>query len=500
MGRVSVVGQPPQPFARTPRLAHSGHDVRRAREPSHDCQFSVRVQGPDDFIFDGISRPLQIASGLSEAGFVGRRVEEVFDGAHAEAISRRYRECVRRGAPITYLETLDLPIGRTRWKTQLTPVRDLDGQIVGLSGAAEPVAVPDPAHRALRIARRDYQRAIDLSPSEIAVLDAAGRVVQVNAAWRKFGEHHGATKQPIGLDYVEICETAAAGGAPEAALIAQDLRKMLASRVETFLSLPYECAGAHFIVRGSTIDLAGMRHVVLAHQDITRVFETQRELSQTTERLITVQEEERARIGVELHDSTSQHLAAISLSLARLRQGAGPVGEIIDDISAALAEAQKEIRSLTYLLHPPELSREGLELTLRSFITGFQRRSGLRIALETQGPLGELSFEIQRAVFRVIQEALANVHRHAEATCVSITLHLQSRGLHLMVSDDGRPRQPTAAQANGVGIPGMSARMRQFGGRLKVRWRHDGVRVSGFIPRVGLSGYGRASLGRLTDA
>lgn len=488
---VSVDRGPPPVPARVVTPPSTGFEVYRAHwDASREGLFSVRVLGPDDFVFEGINRPLQLASGLDEAAFVGRRPEDVLDPEGAASVLGRYRECIRRCAPLTYFETLNLPVGRTRWKTSLTPVGDDRGLIVRLAGVAREVRPGRSSAGALSRARREYQRSIDLTPNHVAVLDAAGGIVLANVAWRRFGQRHAGMRGAVGLNYLEVCDGAARGDTPEAALIAVDLRKMLSGRLVSFLSLPYASAGFHFIVRATPLELAGIPHVIMSHQDVTQLFEVQQMLTQTTERLLAVQEEERARIGVELHDSTSQHLAAIGLGLAALRRCGGAPGEVLDDMSTALAEAQKEIRSLTYLLHPPKLSRQGLEPTLQSFVEGFRRRTGLAIDLRIAGSLGQLSFEVQRAAFRVIQEALGNVHRHAAATRASVAIVLNPRGLHLTVSDDGSARQPAGARVDGVGIPGMSARMRQFGGALKVRRRRIGTLVFGFIPHVGLSNYG----------
>lgn len=218
-------------------------------------------------------------------------------------------------------------------------------------------------------------------------------------------------------------------------------------------------------------------------RDITDVVSAEREVAR---RLVDIQEEERRRISEELHDSTTQHLVAVQLRLAVLRRE-GARAEILDEMGRELAEAHKEIRTLSYLLHPPELAREGLAATLRSYIDGFAVRTGASAVLDLGGDLESLSLTAQREIFRVVQESMANAHRHAKARRITITLHRCDDGLRLSVADDGRrPGAPAPSLRHGVGIPGMTARMERLGGTLDVAAREAGVVVSAFIPAPSL--------------
>ncbi len=193
------------------------------------------------------------------------------------------------------------------------------------------------------------------------------------------------------------------------------------------------------------------------------------------ERALAIQDEERRRIAQELHDSTAQHLAAIGLNLMRIRAddaGGTEALNILDEIEGSLEEAAKELRAFTYLLHPPDLQREGLSATLGQYIEGFGTRTGLKITLKSCGSVDQLSLQLQQALLRIVQEALTNVYRHASATRVSVNFRCVGKRLRLVISDDGQGTEETSGHQNGepfrlgVGIPGMIARMRQFGGNL----------------------------------
>jgi PAS domain S-box-containing protein len=217
-------------------------------------------------------------------------------------------------------------------------------------------------------------------------------------------------------------------------------------------------------------------------RDITQATEAQRELSEVAERLLEVQEEERRRIAQELHDSTSQHLVALSFGLSALRRGRA-TAETLEDMGQELDEALREVRTLSYLLHPPMLAKDGLKKTLRSFVRGFAQRSDLSIGMNVRGAVDSLPQPAQRALFRVAQEAIANANRHSPAQRIFVNLRRGRSGARLTVTDDGgRPGAPPPKREPGVGIPGMEARVQRLGGSFSIRATASGTQVSAFIP------------------
>jgi two-component system, NarL family, sensor kinase len=156
-------------------------------------------------------------------------------------------------------------------------------------------------------------------------------------------------------------------------------------------------------------------------------------------------------------------------------------------VRTSLDEAHKEIRTLSYLLYPPDLSRHGLAATLRNFVEGFSSRTGLTSRTTVSQRVDRLPVEVQRSVLRVVQESLVNVHRHAKATKVGIDVKLNGTALQLRVSDNGKGLGLLNAAAGtkpalGVGIPGMQSRIRQFGGTLDVQSGAKGTTVQAVIP------------------
>jgi signal transduction histidine kinase len=226
--------------------------------------------------------------------------------------------------------------------------------------------------------------------------------------------------------------------------------------------------------------------------DITERRAAAAALDELAGRLLSLQDAERQRIAEELHDSTAQHLVAVGLNLMRLRQHVAP-GEgqkVLDETADAVDEAARELRAFTYLLHPPGLENAGLAGTVRTFAEGFARRTGVQTSVRMPETTDNLSFEIQRSLLRVVQEALTNTHRYAAASRVAIDLRFGAQTLKLRVLDDGCGlahgvrKAATGGPLLGVGITSMRARMLRFGGSLKLLSDARGTMVVATLPQV----------------
>jgi signal transduction histidine kinase len=219
------------------------------------------------------------------------------------------------------------------------------------------------------------------------------------------------------------------------------------------------------------------------------VTEAKTEVTELSEQLLALQEEERQRIARELHDSTAQCLVAASLNLGRLEpelQQSPASLKILRDIGGQLDKAMMELRIFTYLLHPPNLAADGLRATLEEFAEGFAQRTGLQASVRVSERMDDAPLDIQRSILRVVQEALANVHRHAGASHVHVGAKLVGERMIVRVRDNGRGmttlRPLTGRLRMGVGIPGMHARLQQFGGDLKLRTGRGGTSLLAYVP------------------
>ncbi len=228
---------------------------------------------------------------------------------------------------------------------------------------------------------------------------------------------------------------------------------------------------------GNIVELVGSHRAIEERATAGDRMARRRAATELDLRLLSLQEEVQQRIASDLHDSTCQHLIAASLNVMRLRRavsGDGSAEKLFDDIDASIDQAQREIRAFTYLLHPQNLLTDGLKTTIEQFVDGFAARTSLKTSLEIAPEVDKLSYERQRAVLRVIQEALANVFRHAQATQVKVAMEAADGHFKLWVTDNGsgmpinQARSGPKAVSFGVGIPAMRARLRQLGGTLAI--------------------------------
>jgi signal transduction histidine kinase len=219
---------------------------------------------------------------------------------------------------------------------------------------------------------------------------------------------------------------------------------------------------------------------------------TEEQLRHLSLRLMTLQDQERRHIARELHDTVGQTLAAMKMSTALIRQTGNPGPELqvlVDDLDALTDAALQEVRTTSYLLHPPLLDEAGISSAARWFAEGFARRSGIDVECEIASSLGRPPREVELVLFRVLQESLTNVHRHSGASAATIRLGGDADQLQLEIQDNGkgiaqeRLRLLEASVGKiGVGITGMRERVRELGGHLEIRSGSSGTTVCVILP------------------
>jgi len=211
--------------------------------------------------------------------------------------------------------------------------------------------------------------------------------------------------------------------------------------------------------------------------DINEQKDAEQRLRELSTALMRLQDEERRRIGRELHDSTGQNLAALKLNLSRLNRASLPpeLENIVPESMALTERMLSEIRTLSYLLHPPLLDELGLASALKTYIEGFSRRSDIPVHFEAPPDLGRLAPELETAIFRIIQEGLTNAQRHSGSSQCWVSIQMSGETISLVVRDDGAglPAAVLGQLGNkpglvGVGLSGMQERARQLGGSLKI--------------------------------
>ena len=210
-------------------------------------------------------------------------------------------------------------------------------------------------------------------------------------------------------------------------------------------------------------------------------------------RLLTLQDEERRRLALDLHDPIGQRLAALAMNLDLIEQTAKKLDarsrRAIAESRLLTDQCAREVRTFAYLLHPPLLDEIGLLSAVRWYVEGFTKRSGIHVAMDL-GEVNRLPRPVETALFRVLQESLTNVHRHASATAASISLRSTADTVTLEVHDKGHGLRDSITREHaivgsatfGVGIQGMRERIRQLGGAFDIEFTDDGTTVSVAVP------------------
>ena len=223
----------------------------------------------------------------------------------------------------------------------------------------------------------------------------------------------------------------------------------------------------------------------IATQHIRESADSYRALSS---RIIGLQDAERRRIGRELHDSVGQTLGALQMCLEQVAAHAPGSGPLLAESQELLQRTAQEVRTMSQLLHPPLLDVVGFVAAAQNYLQQFARRSGIEAKANFPTDLKLPSKETELMFFRVLQESLTNVHRHAQATAVDVWLVRQNHEVVMTIQDNGRGMPAgvlenfQAGMASGVGLAGMRERLAEFGGTLHVESSHSGTIVRASIP------------------
>lgn len=467
------------------RHALADHDaLKTVLDNINDCYLALDRQQ----CVTALNRSAEIWLGMSPETLIGQNLGSIAEFGALVADSAQTQLSTLKALQRMVQDAIDHEVqGRKQIRSALHSDRWIDVQVVPASDGALVI------FRDITNQKSDQQRAtrsqgliqssLDSLPGRIAILDADGVIIAVNKAWRAFQQRvddviGGAV---VGANYRNHCETSGVRRGLAAAISSGDPFK---GAYELDLPAGHRC----YQVTITTFEQSEFQRIVVSHEDVTELVSSRQSVADLHVQLGSLQEDERQRIALELHDSTAQYLVAAGLNLTRLKDllTEEDAQAICDEVDDLLGDALKELRTFTYLLHPIGLSDEGLVVTLHRFALGLERRALLEINLSLDEGIDQLPFEFQRTVLRIAQEALANAHRHAAATRVDLSVAMTEQEVFLRVSDNGRGMpQPTwdgLENVSGVGIAGMKIRVAQFGGTIEFPTGPSGTTVVARIP------------------
>jgi signal transduction histidine kinase len=218
-----------------------------------------------------------------------------------------------------------------------------------------------------------------------------------------------------------------------------------------------------------------------------QLHDVNRELRQLSSRVVAIRDEERRRLGRELHDSQGQYLAAIKMNLELVETTDSSLAPVqksaLNEAISLLERSMKEIRLISHLLHPPLLDEIGLQAVVPWYVNSFSERSGIQVDLEMPTEVKKLPDSVELTVFRVLQESLTNVHRHSGSKNAKVRLMPENTHITLEVADQGQGMDPENSQhVTGVGITGMRERVSELGGDFEISSGAGGTLVRVVLP------------------
>jgi len=399
---------------------------------------------------------------------------------------------LRRGERVDHFHTVRRRKDGSLLDVSLTisPVRDSSGRVIGASKVARDITAQKQAEQALRESEQRFRVITDASPILVWMAGTDKLCYYFNKGW---------------LDFVGRTLEQESGNGWAENVHPEDFDRCLQIYVSNFdLRRPFEM---EYRMRHHTgqyrwiLDRGVPRYApdgtfegyvggCLDIHDQKEAAEKIRIADDVT-RLLKVQDQERRRIARELHDSAGQTLTVLGLSLAQLVERAQVIAPELakegKEIEAVVQQLHREIRTTSYLLHPPLLDECGLASALSCYIEGLAERSHIAITLDVAANVGRLPGDMELAIFRLVQECLTNIHRHSGSETALIRVAREGESVRIEVRDQGKGISPERlseirSQSSGVGIRGIRERIRQFHGEMKIESNGSGTSVIVSIP------------------
>jgi PAS domain S-box-containing protein len=399
---------------------------------------------------------------------------------------------LRRGERVDHFQTVRRRKDGRLLDVSLTisPVRDSSGRVIGASKVARDITDQKQAERALRESEQRFRVITDASPVLVWMSGVDKLCYYFSKGW---------------LDFVGRTLEQESGNGWTENVHPQDFDRCLQIYVSNFdARRPFEMeyrmrhyAGKYRWILDRGVPryapdgtFEGYVGGCLDIHDQKEAGEKVRNAEDMT-RLMKAQDEERRRIARELHDSAGQTLAALAMSLPQLVRHVGDIAPELAgkgrEIEAMLQQLQSEIRTASYLLHPPLLDEIGLASALNCYVEGLAERSQIAITLDVADNVGRLPRDLELAIFRLVQECLTNIHRHSGSKTALIRIGLEGESIRTQVQDHGKGISPERlleiqSHGSGVGIMGIRERIRQFHGEMRIESNGSGTCVIVTIP------------------
>ena len=368
--------------------------------------------------------------------------------------------------------------------------KDSFGKVSALVGTSQDITERRRAEEALRRNEELLRAAFDQVAVGFSMTDLEGRFLKVNEAYCRITGY--AQEELLEMDFQSFThpDDLARNLTYSQRLLNGEIRSIVYQK--RYIRKTGEIV---WVQNSSSVLSDGNGKVtgfVALTEDITGRKKAEEGLQELSGRLLQLQDDERRKIARDLHDQTGQNLVALSSTLGYLRTS---IPSTSRRLRKSVSECQeladgciREVRTLSYVLHPPMLDEAGLEDAIRHYVSGFAERTGIEVKLDISPNFGRLAQEEETALFRVMQESLVNTRRHSGSASATILLERTPQGVLLQISDQGRGIQGNgkrhikeAGFAGGVGIQSMRERMKQVRGKLEIESGPNGTTVRAVV-------------------
>ncbi len=336
------------------------------------------------------------------------------------------------------------------------------------------------AEARLRSSETRYRSVFDVATDGLIIFSKDGVIIEANpAACSMHGYETG------GLEGMEVPSLIA----EDSLWRYDDFMQKIEARVSVQIESTHVRKGGSLLdveVRGVSMEYCGDSRVLAILSDVTLHRQAQARQAKLARQALMAQEDERARVSRDLHDELGQILTAMRLELDLVRKRPTIVADEFDYTTELLEKATEELRRICRGLQPPLLDDLGAVPAVEQLVEEFEEHSGLEVTLDMDisNEEWELPKEVALCVYRILQESLTNVRRHANAKTVEISLRLQPSALHLMIVDDGSGFELTQVGHQGAGLAGMKERAELVGGTIEIQSTPgEGTRVEARVPR-----------------
>jgi len=419
------------------------------------------------------------------------------DGSVCPTQERPSQKAIATGKPVLnqVLRRQDRTTGEERWiLTSAWPLLMPNGTVFQVITTLTDITEQKRVEEALRRSEEEFHIIFEHAAIGMVLVDPSRHLLRGNPEFRNMLGHTEKELPSLTLDDVTHPDDIGLNRS-----LFQDLLDGKSERFqikERYIRKDGTMRSARVTVSALRDGEGAVRYCVAMVEDVTSQEIAERNLLQMSSRLLRIQEEEQRRIAREVHDSTSQEMTALTLNLGALKASAHSLPEKAKhQIAESLALAKqvaREIRTFSYLLHPPMLNELGLWSALRMFVQEFRERSGLLVDLEISPELEAetLSNSQEMALYRFVQETLANVHRHSGSRTASVRVQLNDSMIVASVADTGcgiadavlKELRTSSGRSGGVGISGMYERIGFVGGELDIRSDGRGTTFSASMP------------------